>query len=183
MITEHGIGKFTVQDVTEAADVALATAYNYFNSKEELISAAMETVMRQLAEKIEEATLTFPDPALIFPYGLTTVLTVMAYDERFRWLHQRPEALAQSIYHCFGPYAKGDIQKAVEAGRFHVNDLETVWRQVSWSIVGIALGISQDDLPQEVLKAAVINITMMLGVPPQEAADLFAKLPPPLDVS
>ncbi|MEM7115624.1 MAG: TetR/AcrR family transcriptional regulator [Chloroflexota bacterium] len=182
MITEHGIDKFTMLDVTNSADVAFATAYNYFDSKEDLVAAAMETVMGRLAEKIEEKTLNFSDPSHIFPFGLKTVLTVMSFDDRFRWLQKRPDMLARSIYRCFGPYAKNDIQKGVEASRFQVNDVETVWLQVSWSIVGVAVGISQNNLPLDVLQTSVINIIKMLGVESAAAVDLYNKLPAPLNI-
>lgn len=183
MIEAHGIGKFTVQDVTDSADVALATAYNYFGSKEELISVAMETMMGRLAEKIEKTTERFADPAFAFPYGLITVLNVVTFDERFRWLHQRPDALARSIHGCFGSYAMSDIQQGVDAGRYHVDDVETAWRLVSWSAVGISLSVAQDGLPQHLLQTAVINMIKMMGVESQMAADLFMKLPPPLNIN
>lgn len=183
LISERGIDQFTVSDVTETADVALATAYNYFDSKEALICEAMESVMRDLAEKIEQAVQQFPDPSFAFPYGLITLLNAMTFDERFRWLYQRPDSLSRSMSRCFGPYCKNDMQRGIDVGRYQVDDLETAWRTVCWSAVGISSAVAQGDLPRKALTTTVVNFIVMLGLSQQEAAELFAQLPPPLEIS
>ena len=177
LITANNIDNFTIQHVADSADVALATVYNYFESKEELISAAIERVMRRLAEKIEETVERFPDPARAFPYGYMSMLTAMTFDERFLWLQQRPAALARSLDRCFSAYCKNDIRQAVVAGRYQVADLDTVWRMVSWSAVGVSLGVSHGELPREALTTTTINFIVMLGLSQKEAVELVTQLP------
>src|SRR5207247_7434812 len=49
----QGIDTTTVNDVTEAADVAYGSFYNHFKSMEEVVSALVEASLRRVAERTE----------------------------------------------------------------------------------------------------------------------------------
>jgi len=182
LLAEKGIDATTMQDITERADVGLGTAYNYFGSKEELVTAAIEQSMDRLARRIETVTNTFDDPAQVYAYGWYTVIDTATTDRRWRWLMQRSEVTADAIFRCFGPYAMRDLEQARAAGRYVFDDVELVWRQAIWGAVGVCRGIGDGAVPAEKITEAVVNMLGMVGVARAEAWEIARRPRPPLPV-
>lgn len=60
IITAKGIAALTVQDVTEAADMAVGSFYTYFPSKEALLEAAIWEPLQQLGDPDDPALQALP---------------------------------------------------------------------------------------------------------------------------
>jgi AcrR family transcriptional regulator len=180
LVAEKGIDATTMQDITERADVGLGTAYNYFGSKDELVTAAIEQGMDRLARRIEMVTDTFDDPAQVYAYGWRTVMETATTDRRWRWLMQRSEVTADAIFRCFGPYAMRDLQQARAAGRYVFDDVELVWRQATWAAVGLCRAIGDGTVSDDRLTEAVVNLLGMVGVARAEAWEIASRPRPPL---
>ncbi len=180
LVAEKGIDGTTMQDITERADVGLGTAYNYFSSKDELVTAAIEQGMDELARRIRVVTDTFDDPAQVYAYGWHTVIETATTDRRWHWLMQRSEVTADAIFRCFGPYAMGDLLRARDAGRYVFDDVELVWRQAIWGAVGLCRGIGDGTVSADNLTEAVVNLLGMVGVSRDEAWEIARRPRPPL---
>ncbi len=180
LVADKGIDATTMQDITERADVGLGTAYNYFPSKDMLVTAAIEQGMEGLARRIRMVTETFDDPAQVYAYGWRTVMETATTDRRWRWLMQRSEVTAEAIFRCFGPYAMGDLERAREAGRYVFDDVEVVWRQAIWGAVGLCRAINDHEVSAECMTEAVVNLLGMVGVSRAEAWEIANRPRPPL---
>jgi len=180
VISAKGVDAATIQDISDRADVGLGTIYNYFESKEALVVAVMDQVMDHMAQRIQIVTDTFSDPAQVYAYGVRTVMDAATADPLWRWLTQRPDVLADAMIRCFGPYAVRDIEKAVAAGRYHVEDAELTWHQAAWAIVGASIAIADGRLAVSKLTDAVVNLLRMVGVGPEDAWDIARRPRPPL---
>lgn len=180
VISSKGIDAATIQEIAGEADVGLGTIYNYFDSKDELVVAMMNQVMDHMAQRIQMVTDTFDDPARVFAYGVRTVMDAATTDPRWRWLIMRPEVMAVAMFRCFAPYAVRDIEIAVKAGRYHVEDAELTWQQAAWAIVGVSIAVREERLSSDKLTNAVVNLLRMVGVDPEEALKIAQAENPPL---
>jgi len=180
VMSKKGIDAATMQEIADAADLGAGTIYSYFRSKEDLAIAVIESLMSNLAVRIEQVTNTFNDPARVYAYGIRTVLNTACQDERWKQLLYRSEVISKAIYSCFGPFAIRDLDNASKAGRFQIANTDLNWRLTSYAIVGVAIAITSGELPQDSIDQAVIRFLCMAGLEEQQAMEL-ANLPcPPL---
>src|SRR6185503_13680000 len=55
LIAERGFPNVTVEDITEAADVGKGTFFNYFESKDDVLSVVAEIQLGKVREALQEA--------------------------------------------------------------------------------------------------------------------------------
>lgn len=180
VISEKGIDAATMLEISERADVASGTIYNYFKSKEELAIAVLELVMEQLALRIEQVTNSFTDPAQVYAFGMRMVLETATGDLRWRQLLHRSEVIANATFQRMGPFAIRDLRNAMAAGRFSNRDPELTWRMSCFSIVGVSLAITKGELPATSIDEAVVRLLCMAGMNEPEARELATRPRPPL---
>jgi AcrR family transcriptional regulator len=173
VIGEKGIDVATMSEITDRADVASGTVYYYFESKEELSVAVMEWVMDRLGRRIRKVTDTLKDPGRGYAYGCRTVMEVASRDPRWHWLLKRTDVVAETMIRAFGRYGRDDMRKAIEAGRYKVENVELAWRMTIWCLVGVGVDLCKQRRSiaeaDAVIDAAVVNILRMLGMDTAEA--------------
>jgi AcrR family transcriptional regulator len=174
-----GIDEATMAEISERADVALGSLYNHFGSKEDLALAVVDAEIDEHAIRIEELTADFPDPAMVFAFGVRTVIQQATTNDRWRRLLGRPAVIAERFRIGFGPYATRDIRLAVEAGRYRVADADLAWRLAVWAIVGFSAAIRDGDAAPDQLDAAVVALLGIVGMDATEAHQVLATLPAP----
>ncbi|MBW6485786.1 MAG: TetR/AcrR family transcriptional regulator [Syntrophobacterales bacterium] len=62
MIRRHGINKTNIDDIARAAMVAKATIYNYFGSKDQVYTEALDRKIGLMAERVSQAVAALPSP-------------------------------------------------------------------------------------------------------------------------
>lgn len=177
---EKGIDAATMQEIAERADVGAGTVYGYFKSKDELAIAVLESLMYDLATRIEKVTDTFSDPGQVYAFGVHTVIEAATGDVRWKQLLNRSEVIADAMYRQMGPFAMRDLEKATRAGRFRVEDANVTFRMATHAIIGVALSITNGDLPASAAEEALIGILCMTGIGRDEAIELARRERPAL---
>ena len=180
IMSEKGVDAATMLEIAENADVGAGTVYNYFKSKDELAVAVLEEMMSSLAMRIEAVTNTFEDPAQVYAFGIRNVLETATHDLRWRQLLSRSEVLADAMYRRMGPYAIRDLQQATAAGRFDANDAELIWRMTCHAIIGVALSVTTDAMPEEQIPDVVVRLLCMAGIGVASARELAERPRPAL---
>ncbi|MCB1334836.1 MAG: TetR/AcrR family transcriptional regulator [Roseivivax sp.] len=180
IMSQKGIDAATMLEIAERADVGAGTVYNYFKSKEDLAIAVLEELMHELALKIEKVTDTFSDPAQVYAFGIRTVIDTATGDLRWRQLLYRSEVIANAMFHQMGPFAIRDLERATLAGRFKVDDATLTWKMATHAIVGVALAVTNDELPDSVVDETVVRLLCMTGIGREEAVDLARRERPAL---
>lgn len=182
VISAKGIDSATMGEIAELADVGSGTVYNYFASKDDLMIAVMEQVMHDLAERIQQVTDTFEDPAHVFAFGVRSVMRAATEDHRWRGLLRRTEVIASAMFRVMGPYAVRDLRAAREAGRYDLADPELVWSLATHAIVAFGLGVSEGSIAASKLDDAVVAVLGMAGVSAGDARRIVSRewpeLPP-----
>lgn len=181
VMAEKGVDAATMVEIAERADVGAGTVYNYFKSKEDLAVAVLESMMHDLAVRIERVTDTFDDPAQAYAFGIRTVLDTATRDHRWRQLLNRSEVIADAMHRVMGPFAIRDLRRATEAGRFRVSDPRLVWKLATHAIVGVSLAITKDELPSAAIDETVVRLLCMTGIGADSALELANRPRPDLE--
>lgn len=180
VMTEKGVDAATMLEIAERADVGAGTVYNYFRSKDDLAIAVLETLMHELALRIEVVTNTFDDPAQVYAYGIRSVLDTATSDVRWAQMLHRSEVIADAMFRRMGPFAIRDLRLASQAGRFEVSNAELVWRLTTHALIGASLAITTGQLPSSATDQIIVRLLCMTGIGANSAVELAARPRPAL---
>ena len=180
IMTEKGVEAATMLEIAERADVGAGTVYNYFKSKDDLAIAVLETLMHDLAVRIEQVTNTFDDPAQVYAFGLRTVLDTATNDVRWAQMLHRYEVIADAMFRRMGPFAIRDLRLASQAGRFEVSNAELVWRLSTHALIGASLAITTGQIPASAADQVIVRLLCMTGIGANAAVELAARPRPAL---
>lgn len=142
LIAAKGVAGLRVQEITELADVALGSFYNYFPSKDELVEAIVTETLSDLASATTTESNDDTDPAEIVAIAGVRIIGLA---------HREPDLarLIVNIAHSeslFGqamqPHARIAVERGIATGRFHVPDLEVLLT----SVIGGAFALIREIL-------------------------------------
>ncbi|TXI00350.1 MAG: TetR/AcrR family transcriptional regulator [Pseudorhodobacter sp.] len=180
IMTEKGVEAATMLEIADRADVGAGTVYNYFRSKDELAVAVLETLMHDLALRIQEVTDTFDDPAQVYAFGIRTVLDTATTDVRWAQMLNRAEVIADAMFRIMGPFAIRDLRLASQAGRFEVSNAELVWRLTTHALIGASLAITTSTVPASAVDQIIVRLLCMTGIGANAAVELANRPRPAL---
>lgn len=169
LIAAKGLAGLRIQDITEQADVALGSFYNYFQSKEELLEAVITESLSDLTSAIITNVDDDTDPAEVVALANLRVIR-LAYDE--------PDfaRLIVNIGHSealFGdavqPYARIAVERGIQSGRFVVADIEVLLTAVIGGAFALIREILGGRHGANAHQAFAQHVLASLGLPPQDA--------------
>lgn len=180
IMTDKGVDAATMLEIAQLADVGAGTVYNYFKSKDDLAIAVLETLMHELALKIQAVTDTFDDPAQVYAYGVRTVLDTAITNIHWAQMLNRAEVIADALFRVMGPFAIRDLRLASQAGRFEVSNADLVWRLTSHALIGAGLAITSGQMPASAADQVIVRLLCMTGIGSNAAVELAARPRPAL---
>jgi AcrR family transcriptional regulator len=141
LITEKGVAGLRIAEITERADVSLGSFYNYFETKEMLVDAVVGESLESLASSLAAGTVADQDPAELVGEAIRRFVS-LAYDE---------PSFAQLIVHLnhadtvfavsVAPFARLALERAIDAGRVAVVDLDVAVAATIGGSLAIMRGI------------------------------------------
>ena len=174
ILTESGYQGMSLEDVAERTDIAKATLYHYFSSKDALVAAALETLTEEVLQRLEARadalgkvgardhlaalideqirilTETAPEVAAVFswPRGWPSV-----FDEPMKDMRRRHDAVFRKV-----------VDRGVAEGEFTCPDinvaLQCLHGILNQSSIWIGPGMHDDDRAQ--LRAAIVDRALCL---------------------
>ena len=172
-----------ILEITQAADVGMGSFYNHFETKEQLYQAAVEDALDVHGALLDELTTDLDDPAQVF---------AQSFRLTGRLHRKHPELSKVLLHHGFelagsetglAPRARRDIDAAVRAGRFTVQDTELAMITVAGTALG--LGHLLHSRPERDDAATTDQVTedllRMLGLTAAEAHEICSRPLPDLD--
>lgn len=174
ILTESGYQGMSLEDVAEQTDIAKATLYHYFSSKDALVAVALETLTREVLQRLaarEEAvgnagvrehlaalideqirilTETAPEVAAVFswPRGWPA-----AFDEPMKDMRRRHDAVFRRV-----------VEQGVAEGEFTCPDvnvaLQCLHGILNQSSIWMGPGMHDDDRAE--LRAAIVDRALCL---------------------
>ncbi|CQD17521.1 TetR family transcriptional regulator [Mycobacterium lentiflavum] len=169
LIAAKGVASLRIQDITEEADVALGSFYNYFQSKEELLEAVITESLSDLASAIITDVEDDTDPAEVVALANLRVIR-LAYDEpdfaRLIVNIGHSEELFGDAVH--NP-ARIAVERGIESGRFVVADIEVLLTAVIGGAFALIREILNGHHGANAHQAFARHVLGSLGLSPKEA--------------
>jgi AcrR family transcriptional regulator len=122
ILAERGTADVSIQEITDTADVGFGSFYNHFESKTELFETAVREVLDEYGDALDLACAELTDPAEIYAVGVRmTSRLALTHPAVAQVLLQVGPSYA-SEDQGLAPRAMRDIQRAIDAGRFTLDD-------------------------------------------------------------
>jgi AcrR family transcriptional regulator len=174
-----------VLEITQAADVGMGSFYNHFESKEQLFEAAVAEVLESHGALLDHLTSSIDDPAETFAcsFRLTGRLFRRRPQESRILLANGMALLSSDL--GLAPRALRDIEAAVSAGRFTVDDPELALSVAGGALLGLGnLLRSQPDRDDAAAADTVTeDVLRLFGLPANEAREICRRQLPDLGSS
>ncbi len=174
-----------VLEITQAADVGMGSFYNHFESKEQLFEAAVAEVLDSHGALLDHLTSSIEDPAETFAcsFRLTGRLFRRRPQESRILLANGMTLLSSDL--GLAPRALRDIEAAVRAGRFTVDDPELALSVAGGALLGLGnLLRSQPDRDDAAAADTVTeDVLRLFGLPANEAREICRRPLPDLGSS
>ena len=169
-----GVDAAKIKDITDLADVGFGTFYNYFETKDEMTNQVLDCVINDYGRRniIATRNLRKKDPALAMPVSMRLVMREAARTPMWQWWALRPDLLFDRMRDGFAPFAKRDMQDAINQGVFHIaaEDIDSAWALANWMMVGGIHDIVVGQRPLESDMFVVNSILRMMGMEHGKAA-------------
>ena len=124
---ERGVDAVTIQDITDAADVAKGSFYNHFGSKEDVLRATAADVLTRVADRLDRnLAATDSDPAFVVGLSLYRTLRICLDDPTIGRFVLRIADAMTLFEASIGTRARRDLMQGRATGRFAFDDLELV---------------------------------------------------------
>ncbi|BBY65789.1 TetR/AcrR family transcriptional regulator [Mycolicibacterium helvum] len=176
VVAAKGVAGLRIQEVTDTADVALGSFYNYFESKEEFLEAIITESLSELAATTVGAPEDITDPAEIVALASLRVIQIAYTEPEFARLIaniSHSEALFGRALH---PFAEEAVARGIAGGRFIVIDIGVLLT----SVIGGAFALIREVLDGRhgpgAEEAFARHTLASLGLPPAAAATVVAKV-------
>jgi len=181
VMARKGLEGATIQEITDAADLALGTFYNYFDSKEAVMEAVVSAQAADFGDAMEEVIADMDDRALAMATCLRLVIRHAASDSVWGWFVLRNERAMANLAENLAYRAARDIRRGIEEGRFAVHDEDAALVALC-GIVLAGIRSQLDGMPVRASDADLAtSLLQLLGLERDEAAEI-AHRPLPTDV-
>ena len=175
LILEKGYDDISIRDITTQADVAFGTFYNYFQSKKEIMEAVSSLLAHQYSFDVDQLIQSIADPAETFAASMIFTFHRMV-DGNYLGNFLFDSGIALDHYMAIiGVRGVTDIERAINAGRFHVENRSLIFTMISGSTFATAHGLFQGNLPVTAIPEMTKVILTMLGMKEEEAREIAFK--------
>jgi AcrR family transcriptional regulator len=175
LFARHGIDNTRIQEITEEADVGFGSFYNHFDSKDAIVAAVAQEAGGAMGAAIDVATEHLDDPAEVVAAAHRSLIRRAAENPEFGWLLVRLEITHDLASSTLGPYARRDLLRGIERGRFSVDDPEVALTAAAGALLAFVRAVLQGrtDAAKAHLHAA--SVLRIFGLSPKDAAEVAAR--------
>jgi AcrR family transcriptional regulator len=177
-ISEGGVESITITSITERADVAQGTFYNYFESRDAVIDALIFESVERLGQRLDALTAGMSDAAHIYSFSLRHLMNTALSDPAWGWVMIRLGIAHETLLQTLGPRAARDLQIGVDSGRFSIPDVSLAAAMTFGALLSAMheyLGGTDRDAPSTHYAEYLLR---MAGIPAHEAHEIV-RLPLP----
>lgn len=160
-----------ILEITQAADVGMGSFYNHFETKDQLFDAAIDAVMDAYGALLDDLTAKIEDPAEVFACSFRLTGRLNRREPELSRVLLNNVLRLLSADNGLAPRARRDIAAAVDAGRFHIEDLDIAVTMTAGAL--LALGQLLHDQPERDVETSTDRVAeallRMFGVPRAQA--------------
>jgi len=189
LMAERSVEGVTIGEIAAAADIAVGSFYNHFQSKEDIHATLVDVVFETFADALDEQIGQSTDPAEVIGISVYLTLSRAKADPLWGQFLAREGFSPQFISgRGLGYRLYRDLQRGIASGRFRPADPFMSFLAVGSTVVGtlvaeVALDRASSELRKlsetdsaSLPRRAVILVLQMLGLDAAEATALADKL-------
>ena len=179
----RGMDAVTIEEITEAADVARRTFYHYFDSKNAVLVPIARERTRRLNRRIDRVIESMEDPAEVVSVALRHTLRSLPEDPLCAWFIFHSGLPQKRLREGIGESADRDVKRGIESGRFAVANLEAAASLLGGAMIGVLSDRLEGKLDDDDLDDATQYVLCLLGLSLDEAAEIAHRPLPELGAS
>jgi AcrR family transcriptional regulator len=172
LIAEKAIEATPIAEITEAADVAVGSFYNHFESKEALVQAVVADTMEKHGADVDRATVAMDDPAEVLAASVRLTVRKVGNDPIWGWFVVRTTSLIPGLREGLGRRLARDLRRGFRAGRFAAYEEKTMVAAIGGAVVGVMQSMLLGDVPVDADLHLAKEVLCMLGLRPEEATEI-----------
>jgi AcrR family transcriptional regulator len=181
LIAQKAIEATPISEITEAADVAIGSFYNHFESKEALVEAVVTDTMESHGADVDQATAGMEDPAEVLAASVRLTVRKVDSDPIWGWFVVRTNSMIPGLRESLGRRLGRDLRQGFRAGRFAAYEEKTMMAAIGGAVVGVMQSRLLGDVPADADLHLAKEVLCMLGLRPEEATEI-ANRPLPEEV-
>ncbi|MFE2996932.1 TetR/AcrR family transcriptional regulator [Nocardia sp. NPDC059246] len=175
LIAQRGVAGLRIQEITERADIALGSFYNYFASKEELVEAVVSESLQEFASATIPADEANIDPAITVAHAITRFMRLSDSDPDFARLIVNLSHADVLFTTAVYPYARIALERGIDQGRFVIADIEVTLTAVTGAALALIREILEGHKTPDIDRAFSLHVLCSLGLSPSEASEVWNK--------
>ncbi|MCP4036576.1 MAG: helix-turn-helix transcriptional regulator [bacterium] len=168
----RGVEAVTIEDITEAADVARRTFYHYFDSKNAALVPIAREHTKDLNRRIDRVIAELTDPAEVLAVALRHTLRSLPEDPLCAWFIFESGLPQKRLREGIGESGYRDLNRGVESGRFAIDNAAATAALLSGAMIGALSDRLDGMLDDDDLDDAAQYVLRLLGVSLDEAHEI-----------
>jgi AcrR family transcriptional regulator len=183
LFARQGVDNTRINEITEEADVGFGSFYNHFASKEAIVEAVLAETVAAQGAAIEAVTADLDDPAETVAVAHRYFVNLARIDPNWAWLLIRLDLSHNITLAALGPYAQRDLERGIRAGRFNVPDKRVALFAAGGALLAVMRAVLDGQAPKNADRHHAEGILRLVGLPPQDAAEVAGRPMPKIPVS
>jgi AcrR family transcriptional regulator len=172
LIAQKAIEATPIAEITEAADVAVGSFYNHFESKEELVEAVVADTVEKHGADVDRATAEMADPAEVLAASLRLTVRKVDNDPIWGWFVVRTNSMIPGLRDSLGRRLGRDLRRGFRAGRFAAYEEQTIIAAIGGAVLGVMQSKLLGQVPADADIHLAKEVLCMLGLRPEEATEI-----------
>ena len=165
LVSERGSDRISIQEITQRADVATGTYYNYFETKRDIFGAVALLLRSEMQGDLEPVRNKIKDPAM-----RVTITLRYYFEQAFNHIEWREfirnTGLSEEItLRQPEEEALKDIEEGIKGGRFRVDDPSFTQSLILGMVKHVIQEIETRQADESCISYAIRSILQMLGLP------------------
>ena len=162
---EQGFDATTVAEIADAADVAIGSFYNYFDTKDALLGALLHETLAEHLRRMEARRTGVEDPAEAISVRHRHFVRLAREQPEWAWLLVRLDVPYRVTNDVLGRPAMRDLRAGIAAGRFRVADPRLALR-ASGRLIAVMHALLLDELGRRADSEHAEGVLRSFGLDP-----------------
>ncbi|HVP02572.1 MAG TPA: helix-turn-helix domain-containing protein [Solirubrobacteraceae bacterium] len=180
LFATQGFEQTTIRDIAAQADIALGGFYNYFRTKDDVLSALLGQALVQQLRLLTFRQEQVDDVAERVSIAHRHLLAAARQDPDWGWLLVRMDVDHHVIDSVLGERAGEDLHEGLHAGRFDVANPELALRASGGALLAVVQDVLRGVFSPDDDCAHAEGVLRAFGVPAKEAAKIARRPLPAL---
>ncbi len=175
---EQGFDATTVAEIAEAADVAIGSFYNYFDTKDQLLAALLQQTLAEHLRRMQARRAGIEDPAEAISVAHRHFVLLAWEEPEWARLLVRLDVPYRATDEVLARPAMRDLRAGITAGRFHVSSPRLALRASGGALIAVMHAVLLGELGKHADSEHAEGVLRSFGLDPTEAAEI-ARRPMP----